>query len=71
MSDTARHKPWRRTCPACGQDVMVEWTGRILPHLRHRTRIECAGSNRLYPLPLVSTRYPPGQSAWPRRRGGK
>ena len=71
MSDTVRRRPWRRTCPHCGQDVMVEFNGRILPHLKHGTRTECAGSNRLYPAPLVSTRFPPGQASRRPRRGGK
>ncbi len=64
MSDTVRHRPWRRTCPTCGQDVMVERTGRILPHVGHGTREQCPGSNRRYPAPLHSRAYTP------RPRGG-
>lgn len=67
MSHTVRRRPWRRTCPTCGQDVMVEFNGRILPHLTHGTREQCRESGRRYPASLQARPHTPPPRSGNRR----
>ncbi len=59
MSDTTRRRPWIRTCPHCGQDVMIDGRGTIVPHFGRSTRVECPGSRRRYPVPRQSGTHVP------------
>lgn len=61
MSDTYRRRPHRRTCPGCGQDVMIDSYGTILPHMNNGRKAECPSSRRRYPISATQARL---------RRGG-